>query len=498
MIEKLKAGDSREMFVRLNNVNQGRTQGGTVYSVLNLIDKDNIQFSAVMYETKGELLRYVHENTLIRAQVTAKANGQKVGYIVKSVRQTEDAVYPCKYPKEILDSKTANKTLSITAELFEASINNPVSDPKKVQKPYYIYSEPFSRFVVTIMNKENNGNYNSLSANIPVNDIAAIFEDARATRMLDTFFSTGMMQKIMLMLSGITNMVKGTQKALQVMFTFMKRGSVPGSAGVQGSNKNAAAVQAKKEELKAKASSVTMTMGAYKGKTPFGFIGEKLGDPAEMKKQADQLRGQPDFLRKNLDKYPANQKQIDAIEAALAYYDAGYFNDADGSAVEETPSGFILEIPLLKAEPKPNRFKRDDKTGLCPVYELSIKYLVGYRSPIQFTLITYDAPVDTKQTGAINVQQSQAQNKKTAQFNLRWVEFANFMRRTEAHMRRFEMLCAKKQFAEAEKASRENREAAKREKELQQAAGQDQSQPQQQAPENNAPYAGSYSQDAGC
>lgn len=491
MIEKLKAGDSKEMTVRLNNVNQGKTQGGTVYSVLNLIDKDNIQFHGVMYETKGEILRYVHENAMIRAQITAKANGQNLGYIVKSVRQTEDAVYPCKYPKEILDSKTANKTLSITAELYEASINNPVSDPKKVQKPYYIYSEPFSRFVVTIMNKENNGSYNSLSANIPVNDIAAIFEDARAARSVDTLLNTGMLQKCV-------SMIKGTQNAMQVMFKFLKNRLVPGA---QSANRNmeSAQAQARKEGLKSKASSVTMKTGTYKGKTPFAFIAEKLGNPAEMKQQADQLRGQPDYLRKNLDKYPANRAQIEAIEAALAYYDAGYFSSDDGSDAETASSGSILEIPLLKAEPKPNRFKRDEKTGMCPVYELSIKYLIGYRSPIQFTLVTYDAPVDTKQTGAINVQQSLAQNKKTAQFNLRWVEFANFMRRTEAHMRRFEMLCAEKQFSEAEKASRENREAAKREKELQQGAVQNQQpqQPYQQAPGYNAPYAGSYGQDAG-
>ena len=498
MIEKLKAGDSKEMVVRLKSVTQSKAQG-TIYSVLELIDEtdpgNHLLFKAVMYETKGEILRYVHENMMIRAKITAKVNGQILGYTVKSVRQINDAVYPCKYPKEVLDAHSGNKLLSITAETFEASTNNPVSDPKKVQKPYYIYSEPFSRFVVTFVDE----NSNSLSANIPIKNIPAIFEDAATARKLDMFFSIGIIQNVMSTLTNIMNILNWMKKALQIIFNIMKYGPAANLSGSQNSNKNTAAEQTKKEELKAKALSATMTMGNYKGKTPFAFIGEKLGDPAEMKKQADQLRRQSEFLRKNLDKYPANQAQIDAIEAALTYYNAGYFNGADNSGTEDTPSGIVLEIPLLKAEPKPNRFKKDDKTGLCPVYELSIKYLIGYRSPVQFTLVTYDAPVNTDQTGRLNVQRSQAQNKKTAQFNINWVDFMTFKYRAEAHMRRFEMLCAEKQFAEAEKASRENREAAKREKELQQAADQPQPQqpPQQQAPGYNAPYAGTYGQDIG-
>lgn len=384
----------------------------------------------------------------------------------------EQQVFPCKYPKEIFDAKTSTKTLSVTANFFEASVKNPVSDPKKVQKPYYIYAEPFSRLVVAIMSKEN-GSYGSVSANIPVNDIAALFEDARAARNADILLHTGQAQKTVSLLSMIIGMLKNIQKALKIIFNFMKNGPSPAAQKPSGDT----AEKARKEDLKSKASSVTMTMGVFKGKTPFGFISEKQGNPAEMKQQADQLRKQPDFLRKNLDKYPANQDQIDAIEAALAYYDAGYFNGED-TVADTSPQDSSEEIVLLKAEPKPNTYKRDPKTGLCPVYEISVKYLIGYRSPIQFTIVTYDAPVDTKQTGAINVKQAQAQNKKTAQFNLRWVEFANLMRRVEAHMRRFEALCAEKQFAEAAKADKENQEAARKEKEAQAHAQHEQPLPQ--------------------
>lgn len=375
----------------------------------------------------------------------------------------ETKIYPCRYPKEIYDCLTDTKTLSVNAEFFPASVKTPVSDPKKVAKPYYIYGEPFSRLVVTIISTEN-GVRVPHSANIPVNDIAGLFEDARAARQADILLNTKQMRQTNSLIAMAIEKVRGNAVALQGMFHYMKHGVLPPkNAGSENSPGGA-----NKEELLKKASAVRMSMGKdMKGKTPYEFLSEGNTDADALKKQAEQLSRQKSYLSENLDKEEfkkykeGNQKQIDAISAALEYYKKGYFNAEGGQPkAPVSAASSSEELILLKGEPKPNKYKKDAKTGLCPVYEISIKYIMGYRSPIQITILNYEAPVATKDTGALNVVQSQIQNKTAAQFNLSWKEFANFMRRVEAHMRRFEQLYAKKQIEEALNADAENRREA--------------------------------------
>ena len=95
------------------------------------------------------------------------------------------------------------------------------------------------------------------------------------------------------------------------------------------------------------------------------------------------------------------------------------------------------------------------------MYEISVKYIMGYRSPVQFLIQEYKAPVTRQASGAVNVQQKDAVDKRTASVNLSWQDFANFMRRVETHMRRFEDAFAVKQLTEADKAEWQNIEARK-------------------------------------
>ena len=463
MIEKLKPGESRELTLRLGYIVQKKTQKGTIYSALELTDEENpgnpLRFAGVMYEARSEIIRYVSENMMIRAQVTAKTNGANgYIYIVKSVRQTKEAVYPCKYPKEIYDCKTDKKTLSINAEFIKASALKPVDDPKKVAKPYYIYEEPFSRLVVTIISSENGARV-PLSGNISVNDIAGMFEDSKAARNADIAFSTGRCHRTASLMEQILEKTGRACGYLKAVWTFLSTGKPP-------QRSNTAVNSTEREALLAKARSAQFTTGTLKGKTPYDVLVEAGTDPEKLKQQAAAVEKQKNFLLDNLEKYKGNQSQIDASEAAIEYYKKGYAASG-GQQAQTLPQAASDEILLLKGEPKPLIRKKDPNTGLCPVHEVSVKYIMGYRSPVQIQITVYDAPVARKESGAINVQQTQAQNRKTAQFNLSWKEWANFMRRVEAHMARFEMLCAKEQLAEANASAEQNRAAAK---EAQQAA----------------------------
>ena len=380
----------------------------------------------------------------------------------------EKKVYPCEYPREVFDMKTSTKTFSVSALFYAASINTPVESPKKVAKPYYVYTEPFSKLLVTIITK-GGGQTQTVKANIPVNDIAGLFEDARAARHADILLNTrqvkraeGTLDKLLKGISEIKQSfeekVKGLRTAMNAMYYYMKHGEPQpkAPAAAEAPTQETANTEGKDALYKA-ATAVILKTGRFKDKTPLGYLAES----GNMEDAAQALEKQIGFLEKNLEKYKGNQIQIDAIRAAVEYYRNGYFAADDGQQeVQDAPEpAGTEEIILLKGEPKPNLYKPDG--NLYPVYEISVKYIMGYRSPVQFQIQEYRAPVTRQASGAINVQQKDAVDKHSASVNLSWQDFANFMRRVETHMRRFEDAFAVKQLTEADTAEWQNIEARK-------------------------------------
>lgn len=123
---------------------------------------------------------------------------------------------------------------------------------------------------------------------------------------------------------------------------------------------------------------VRFTSGALKGKTPAEVL---LSDPENGKTL---LNKQYIWLKSNLDKYPNNQKLMDAIK------DAG---NIDVSAVPKSES--VAPVTIISVENRPLiRNKRAD--GMAPCYEYSVIWDFSRKYPVVCTIRNFYAPVKEK------------------------------------------------------------------------------------------------------
>ena len=261
------------------------------------------------------------------------------------------------------------------------------------QNPYRIYDQRFSRFRVTVIDTTNGKKY--AEANIPVNMIADII--ARSE------------------------------------YAFKRAMDVEVEPEVSGTSP---------------AHTVRFTSGYFKGKTPAEVL---LEDPEKNKKA---LMTQYEYLKKNLEKYPGNKIQMDAIRDASDLLKKGeLFNKKTET---QRPS-----ITIYNAEARALiRKARED--GMCPVYTLSIRWNVGEKSPIVVDISNFYAPVTKFEDGRINPQISKKDpnsvvNLTYAMFGWEWMDI---IRSIKSNMQQFEMLHAKECFANAQSAARKLRETA--------------------------------------
>lgn len=112
----------------------------------------------------------------------------------------------------------------------------------------------------------------------------------------------------------------------------------------------------------------TISMGSMKGKTIRSLLID--GKKADLLKQAD-------WLQPNVAKYPANQKQIDAIHKSIDLYDAGKLD-----AAPTQTSALVMEIlkTPLKSIGKPN------ENGHQKFYTISINYDGSRDKPFIITI----------------------------------------------------------------------------------------------------------------
>ena len=192
-----------------------------------------------------------------------------------------------------------------------------------------------------------------------------------------------------------------------------------------GMIRNGAAIQAQPQHqtqqapsidvagLKAKATGVTFVAGYLKDKNPLQVI---LEDPEKGKTNLERQR---DFLSKNLAKYPKNQAQIDAINAALTLLVSGALKGNSGEEIiPSNISNNLGSVELYTATPRALIRKKDADTNLCPVYEVSIVWHYGNRYPIEITIVNEMAPVNQKDGGQINPILSQKQNVVKESFRM--------------------------------------------------------------------------------
>lgn len=338
-----------------------------------------------------------------------------------------------KYPKEVFSALTRDKVLSITAHFIPVQQDSGVS-------PYKIYQPKTSRFVVSIVNKADK---TYPAGNIRMDEIAGIIANTKSAHQVDTFARIPVFHQMFSALKQankglkeVTRLIHGLQDAFRILYNFVRTGQVP--------SKN----KAVQEETESASLSKTVLIGngKMKGKTPFQLL-------AENPQAIVDLNSQYEWLKKNLEKHPNNQLQMDAISEAIDLFNKGKISLGDVGVGDNLTFG---TIPLY--EPAPRALLRHaDEAGLCPVYEVGINWHVGERSPIEIRVKRYKAPVITSETGAINPQCSEAQDIEENTFRLtsnQWFECIHLM---EANMQRFEYIMAAKQFREAEEADECNR-----------------------------------------
>lgn len=140
--------------------------------------------------------------------------------------------------------------------------------------------------------------------------------------------------------------------------------------------------------------------GTLKGKTPADVLREN-----GMEKGKGILNGQYKWLKENLEKYPANQKIMDAI------VDASKLAPDDlGVAEQSAPSQPITILPVI---PKPIMSKKN-ASGMHQINELSIIWDNSRDMPVILQISNYWAPVVKRDDGTLNVQLS-AKDKSTEQ-----------------------------------------------------------------------------------
>ena len=148
-------------------------------------------------------------------------------------------------------------------------------------------------------------------------------------------------------------------------------------------------------------------------------------------------------MESNLSKYPANQKQIDAINEAIELFNTGKL----GKATETLPVMEIYSCP-------PKNVKPLDKEGRFTIYDVSITYDFSKGLPVTVTVNNCFAPVKTDSGNEIEM--SKAVDKKMLSMSLSEAEWFQMIDSMKAQKIMFESMTYPEQLKLAVKISQEN------------------------------------------
>lgn len=191
------------------------------------------------------------------------------------------------------------------------------------------------------------------------------------------------------------------------------------------------------------ADDVIITSGKLKGRTP----SQVLLEDADGK---DSLRSQYKWLQDNLDKYPKNKIQMDAIVQAVKLFDEGKL---EGATELNNISLYVSGMRPLTSRSVPDSLDTKFKF----VYEITLEWLLGEN--VTVSILNYYAPVEKLPDGRLNVMKS-AYDKATFIKNsmtLTADEWMNCLYNISMDMRRFEQVHAQGTYDESVKQSYNNR-----------------------------------------
>lgn len=182
----------------------------------------------------------------------------------------------------------------------------------------------------------------------------------------------------------------------------------------------------------------------FKGKTPGDILSS---DPS----QKDALMKVREWLAANVGKYPNNQKQIDAIDEAVALLDMGSL------AVENSVASSTV-FSVYKSDFKFK--KKKDEKGNNLIYGIEISMDSSKTYPFSVQITNYYAPVETLKDGQVRIGK-RVGDLKVCSISLsdaEWVAVAETMCN---RLRDFDICSAREQIKKSEEALTANIEKAK-------------------------------------
>lgn len=376
-----------------------------------------------------------------------------------------------KYPLQIVAKKTSSvnelvknySTFSVEAAFSPPDVA-PSNPNARADSPLEGFDSKFSRFKVSIIHKvERNGKPAGVTypdGSIRVDELAGIKARSDAALQNELLMQTNWGKNITNTLSSNSKKLDNITAAFGKMGKFLmalprmiKNGGAAVQAQSQHQTQQASLIDV--AGLKAKATSVTFITGYLKDKNPLQVI---LEDPEKGKINLEKHR---DFLSKNLAKYPKNQTQIDAINAALTLLASGSLKDSSGEEiVPSNISNNLGSVELYTATPRALIRKKDADTNLCPVYEVSIVWHYGNRYPIEITVINEMAPVNQKDGGQINPVLSQKQNVVKESFRMSIEDWYDVLDKMVDVQKNFKQMYFSALYKVALAANESNRKAA--------------------------------------
>lgn len=198
------------------------------------------------------------------------------------------------------------------------------------------------------------------------------------------------------------------------------------------------------------------TTGKMKGKSPAEVLSE---DPIKGKEMLNQHY---QFLKSNLEKYPKNKIQMDAIAEASKLMSEGKLENVKPAASTETITILKPEMRPLKSKPQKYEYIAEDgkKYPKTFVYEIGIMCSPSDQYPYKIIIENYYAPVIEREDKTLNVIKSQAQDVEPRTFYMTTKDFNGMIHAIQTNMNQFEMIIANKQFSDAMRWEEYNRKNA--------------------------------------
>lgn len=198
----------------------------------------------------------------------------------------------------------------------------------------------------------------------------------------------------------------------------------------------------KKEEQTAKAYTQRFSAGYLKGKTPAQVLLEDTNG-------LDTLRSQYEFLKKNVERYPKNRELMTAIQEAVQLFkenrlDMKKADSTPASSVELYNSGFRYNI------------RKQNSQGLYRIREMKIVWYLDKDYPVSVEIRNYDAPIEKKPDGTVNVKAKERKNMNLNVFNMTIEEWEYVKYMIQTNMRLFENSVGNRMISIANAAEKKN------------------------------------------